>query len=145
MELAAFRDRLKSVKIDSVGNGYYFALGIRDAGYPVIEVNVGEEAKDKKRFTNLKAELYWGLRNRFKQKNIGGIKEQKLISQLSSIKWGPHKTTGKITIESKEEMRDRGAKSPDEAEGLMLCYADVEMLRPKKKIKIQGSQSFLTY
>jgi hypothetical protein len=38
---------------------------------------------------------------------------------------------GLIEIESKEEARRRGVRSPDRAESLMLCFAPVaEAMRP---------------
>jgi hypothetical protein len=45
------------------------------------------------------------------------------VSQLSSIRWKSN-LRGKIVIESKDELKKRGIKSPDRAEAVMLAFAD---------------------
>jgi hypothetical protein len=72
---------------------------------------------------NLKAELYWGLRERFVDGNMAGITDSLLISQLAGIRY-KHDARGRVVIESKEDARKRGVRSPDRAEALMLsCHA----------------------
>lgn len=122
-KLEHFRPRGLTVHVDSIGIGYYFAQHIRDAGYDVIEVNVGEAPADRERFANLKAEAYWGLRMRFESGDIGGRLSEGMLSELASIQY-EHNARGQVVIESKEAMRKRGVKSPDRAESLMLCFAD---------------------
>jgi hypothetical protein len=73
---------------------------------------------------NLKAELYWALRERFRQGDIAGVVDQVTISQLASLRYG-HDRRNRVEIESKEDARKRGVKSPDRAEALMLAFAPV--------------------
>lgn len=130
-ELASYHDRIKRVKVDSIGQGYYFAQHLEDNGWrgKVVYVNVGEAAHNKERFANLKAELYWGLRLRFQQGDValapeamGGKDGDLLISQIASIRYGST-ARGQTAIESKESAERRGVKSPDRAEMLMLTFA----------------------
>lgn len=125
--LAPYRERLKRVKVDSVGQGYYFARHLEDQGYQgrITDVNVGEAPHDKEKYANLKAELYWALRMRAQAGDLAGLTDERLISQLASIRYD-HNARGQIVIESKEQARKRGVKSPDRAEMLMLLFAPGE-------------------
>jgi phage terminase large subunit len=127
--LLPFKPLLRNVNVDSIGIGYNFALHIQDQGFPVTMVNVGEGAHDKERYANRKAELYWGLRLRVEAKELGGLAGgeqnkmiEKAIGQLAGIKY-KHNARGQVVIESKDDIKKRGAKSPDEAEAIMLAFA----------------------
>jgi hypothetical protein len=71
----------------------------------------------------LKDQLYWGLRQRFEDGDVAGLDDDLMISQLASIRYS-HNSRGQVVIESKKEARERGVKSPDRAEALMLAFAD---------------------
>jgi phage terminase large subunit len=122
--LAEYRDRLRMIKVDSAGLGHYFALHLVDNGYQgrVAFVNVGESPHDGEQYSNLKAELYWGLRMRFQAGEVAYLKDDVTISQLASIRYS-HNARGQVVIERKEDARKRGVKSPDRAEALMLAFA----------------------
>ncbi|MBI3966714.1 MAG: hypothetical protein HY329_13855 [Chloroflexi bacterium] len=124
--LAPYQERLRRLKVDSVGQGYYFAKHLEDHGYRsrVQYVNVGERATDPERYSNLKAELYWALRLRAQAGALAGLTNQKAVSQLAGIRYR-HNARGQVVIESKGEARTRGVKSPDWAEAVMLVYATV--------------------
>jgi phage terminase large subunit len=130
--LRPYQGRLATVNIDSVGIGYYMAQHLSDQGLPVREVNVGERAKDTEKYVNRKAELYWGFRERVQSGDMGGLSDERMIAQLAGIRYS-HNSRGQIVIESKEEARKRGVKSPDRAEALMLAFADV--WRPAPNIR----------
>jgi hypothetical protein len=119
--LGQYSRELGNVNCDSIGMGYYFALHLIDNGLPVNMVNVAESPSDE-RFRDLKAELYWNLRKRFEDGEISGLKDERTVSQLSGILYKDN-ARGKTEIESKEDMRKRGARSPDRAEGLVLANA----------------------
>lgn len=124
-ELVAFfrpyREQLDNINVDTVGIGYGVYLHLNDEGFPVNSINVGLPANDTEKFENLKAELYWGLRERGKDHELGGLDDDQ-IGQLATIRY-EHTPKGKIKIESKDDMVKRGIKSPDEAEALMLSFA----------------------
>jgi phage terminase large subunit len=123
-ELAPFQEKLKRIKVDSVGLGYYFARHLEDHGYrgKIVDVNVGEAATDKEKYANLKAELYWGLRQRFRDGGVCGLTDQRTVSQLAGIRY-QHNARGQVVIESKDDARKRGVKSPDRAEAVLLAFA----------------------
>lgn len=120
------RWRVENINVDSIGVGHYMARHLEDAGYTVVDVNVGEAPRDRDRFFNLKAELYWGLRERFEQGGVTGLTDDLAVSQLAGIRY-KHNARGQVVIESKDEARKRGVKSPDRAESLMLAFAETGM------------------
>jgi hypothetical protein len=120
--LAPFKARLETVNIDSAGIGHFFGKHLEDLGYPVRLVNVGRQASRTERYANLKAEFYWGLRQRFEERDIAGLTDERTIAQLAAI-LHEHDARGRVVIENKEDARKRGVKSPDRAEALMLAFA----------------------
>lgn len=122
--LAPYRGRLDTVNVDSIGVGYHFARHLEDQGFPVTDVNVGERptrnAQDK--FANLKAELYWNLRQALEAGDVVGLTDDRAVGQCASIRYRQDRR-GHIAIERKDAARKRGVKSPDRAESLMLAYA----------------------
>jgi hypothetical protein len=110
------------VNVDAAGIGYYLAKHLQDLGYPVRPVNVGERASDRERYANLKAEFYWGLRQRFQAGDVAGLMDERTIGQLAGIRYR-HTARGQVEIERKEDARKRGVKSPDRAEAVMLAFA----------------------
>ena len=121
--LAPYRKRLEVINVDSAGIGYYLARHLEDQGYSVNDVNVGESPADREHYVNLKAELYWGLRLRAEAGDIAGLTDEAAIGQLAGIRY-KHNPRGQVVIESKDEARKRGVKSPDRAESIMLAFAE---------------------
>lgn len=116
---------LDRVNVDTAGLGHYFASHLEDAGLRVRPVNVGEAPTSddaRERYANLKAELYWALRERFADGDVAGLSDQPAITQLSDLRY-KHDSRGRVVIESKDDARKRGVKSPDRAEAIMLAFA----------------------
>ncbi len=121
-ELEAKKDL---VCIDEIGIGAGVVDALKKSGANVKGINVGSGAEDPTRYFNKRAELYWRLREFFEN---GGISLahldedvlDELKSQLTAIKY--KFTTGRLQIESKEDMKRRGFPSPDLADALMLSY-----------------------
>jgi hypothetical protein len=79
--------------------------------------------RDKEKYSNLKAELYWQFRERASSGDLAGLTDEKTIAQLAGIRYS-HNSRGQIVIESKQDARKRGVKSPDRAEAVILAFAD---------------------
>jgi phage terminase large subunit len=122
--LLPYRSQLKTVNVDTVGIGDYFAKHLKDHRLPVTEINVGRAARETEKYSNLKAELYWKLRLRAESGDLAGLTDDRTIAQLAGIRYR-HNSRGQIEIESKGEAAKRGVKSPDRAEAVMLAFADV--------------------
>lgn len=110
---------------------------------PVLGQQTPSETKwsngktSKEMFLNLRAELYWKLRTRFEKTYefvVDGINhpledlisipnDATLIAELS-VPLTMKTETGKIKIESKEDMRKRGVSSPNHADAAAYTEAD---------------------
>lgn len=121
--LEPLRPHLETVSVDSAGIGWYLYQHLLDLGFPAVPVNVGESPRDTEKFANLKAELYWSLRMRARSGDLSGTLDERTIGQLAGIRY-KHNPRGQVVIESKEDARKRGVKSPDRAEAVMLAYAE---------------------
>jgi phage terminase large subunit len=145
-ELAPYRGRFEYVNIASIGVGAYFAEHIRDHGYPVNKINVSQKPRDSEKYSNSKAELYWGLRMRFEAGEVAGLADERAISQLATIRYSDN-ARGQLEIESKGDARKRGVKSPDRAEAIMLAYAawqgsgNYELMRQQHAEKIAAEEA----
>ena len=122
--LLPYKGSLKGVNIDSAGIGYYMAQHLKDHGLPVNEINVGEKAKDSEKFSNRKAEVYWAFRMRAEAGDVAGLTDERTIAQLVGVRYS-HNSRGQVVIESKEDARKRGVKSPDRAEAVILAFAEL--------------------
>lgn len=102
----------------------------RAAAETVVPVKVSVAAINSEDYVNLRAEGYWGLRERFREGIIDiDFDDEDLVAQLVDIKTKPS-STGRIQIESKEQMKKRGKSSPDEADALMLAFLEPPIEKP---------------
>lgn len=114
------------INIEQDGMGAGVVDRLREQGYPVRGVVVGSQPMDKQRFRNRRAELWWNLRERFRVGNIQIPRDEELVAQLVAVKYKVM-SNGQIEVESKEDMKKRGLKSPDRADALMLAFAGDEV------------------
>lgn len=122
--LAELRNwNIERLNVDSIGIGYYLARHLEDQGYDVVDINVQEAATDTELFANLKAEFFWGLRMRYEREDARGVMDETAIGQLAGIRY-KHNARGQVVIESKDDAKKRGVKSPDRAEAVMLAFAE---------------------
>lgn len=119
-------------KVDEIGIGRGVVDRAKEQDHPVVGVNVGQPARDAEAFANLRAEGYWGLRERFQSGEVDlDIEDDDLAAQLVDLQY-KRTSSGKIQIESKDEMRRRGKPSPDEADAVMLAF--IRPPEPPKKV-----------
>lgn len=120
----AYEEKPESIAIDSIGLGAGVVDRLNELKIAGVEaVNVALPANHRERFANRRAELYWGLRERFRRGDIALPRNETLCEQLASLRYG-HTSGGKILIESKEAMKRRGMASPDHADMLALLFDD---------------------
>jgi hypothetical protein len=114
--------RLRVVNVDSAGLGWYLLSLIRNGGFRCTGINVGSASREPERFTNLKAERYWHLRERLLKGTIWGLSDE-MLAELASINYliDPR---GKTAIEDKASVKSALGRSPDLAEALMLALGE---------------------
>ena len=150
----ARQDAVSRLKYDSVGVGRGVASTLKRLPTVSTGINVGNTATGniwpdgrmaKQKFRNLKAEVWWILRDRLRktydhwcwvndpetgcQYNIDELmllppKDKEFLEQLT-LPGYKMLETGKIAIESKDELARRGIKSPDRAEALIIALAPI--------------------
>lgn len=118
-----------AVRVDKIGVGSGVAARISQLGYPVIGVNVGVVPTDTEQFLNLRAELAWGVRH-LAEGRLMSLKpyfhtEDEYMNYLKEELTLRYKllVTGKIQLESKDDIRKRLRRSSDFFDSLVLCYA----------------------
>jgi hypothetical protein len=84
-------------------------------------VNTGESSSEKDLYTNLRCEM-WGELKELARGEVELPNNQELYDDLVQIK---RKSNGNsaLRLETKEEMRRRGVKSPDVGDALALTFA----------------------
>jgi hypothetical protein len=114
---------LAALKVDVIGVGAGVADRLREDGYPVVDVNVAAASHRPHEFANLRHELWWELRERFRTGAVAGPLADATMGQLSSVLYGYDSRHSRPVVEGKEEMKRRGVRSPDRAEALLLAFA----------------------
>lgn len=120
------------VKIDSIGVGFGVIGELRNSAKrgehtaQIIGVNVSNAARDKKKFINLRAEMWWNLGRELSAQGGWDLSRMEnadlTCAELLEPRWDLD-TAGRIRIESKDEIRKRlGGRSTDHADSLLLAY-----------------------
>lgn len=125
-----YGERVRVIRVDSVGVGGGVADQLRQAGLPAKDVNVGVAPHNDTKFGNLKAELYWALRDILREGAINGLDDEETISQIVGVKY-QYDARGRLVIEKKEDAKKRGVSSPDRAEALLLAFTSP----PQKRVE----------
>ena len=112
--------RDKDIFLDAVGIGRGASDRVREQKAQAQGVQAGSEASESGKFTNLRAEMYWRLREWILQG--GKLFRDDDWNQLAEVKYKVD-SSGKIKIMSKEEMLREGIDSPDVADSLALTFA----------------------
>ncbi len=104
----------------------------------VIPFISGARSRHPDNFMNLRSECFWRLRE-LAEKKFYAFKDQgELFYQLTAVKYEV-KDDGKISVESKERLLERGISSPDEADAVMMGVYAMEGSRGIMPDKRGGS------
>ena len=114
--------RPQAIYIDAIGLGAGLADRLRELDLPAVAVSVSETASLKDRFNRLRDELFWSAREWFEARDCKIPGDDTLISELTGIRY-KYLSSGKLKIESKDEMKKRGQRSPDVADAFVLTFA----------------------
>jgi phage terminase large subunit len=120
-------DRPGAINVDVIGMGGGVVDRLRELGLPVRGVNVGEAAAtDEKRYMRLRDELWFKVKDWFDSRAVNIPQDDGLISELVSPKY-KYESTGKLKVESKDDMKKRGVRSPNKADAFCLTFAGGDM------------------
>lgn len=109
------------VMVDGTGIGAGAVDYLRLLGYDnVIEVHGGEEATDKKIFLNKRIEMWDRMRQWLDGADIPD--DGQLQIDLTTPEFAFEQKTQRMKLESKEDMKKRGADSPDSGDALAMTF-----------------------
>lgn len=112
-----------SVYVDAVGIGAGVYDGLKSLyGKRIIAYVGGSSAIDKLQYVNLRAEVYWKMRDDIPNLYCARWPER-FIAEAGDIRT-KNTRTGKMLLLSKEEMRAMGLRSPDYADALSQTYTE---------------------
>ena len=116
------RDRPVEILVDSIGVGGGVVDRLQELGLPTVGVNSSEAPSMAGTYSNLRAELWFKLKGWLESREVLIPKDDALLAELVSPKY-KFTSSGKMQIESKEQMRKRGLPSPDRADAVCLTFA----------------------
>lgn len=117
-----YRVNRSDLTVDGFGIGSDASIELTSIGYRPVSINVGDEADDKEKFVNKRAEAYWRMREWLKRGGqLVNLAEWK--KELLSIRF-TRDLSNRIKIMSKREMKKLGISSPNKADAFMLTFID---------------------
>lgn len=126
-ELFCNRDKGVHACIDGGGVGGGLIDILRERGYrDITEVNFGEKAMDTDKYDSAVSELWFT----FPLSEAGLPDIPELLTELTDRRY-KFNSKGQKVVESKDEYKKRhSGKSPDLADGLLLCFYNKHINRP---------------
>jgi len=115
------------VFIDDVGMGGGPTDRLRELDFAVTPINFGHKAQDAVRFSNVRAECYWRLRE-WLDPTQGGTPgaipaEHKALAHECAMPLTDFTSKGQIKLEPKDDIKKRLGRSPDLADALALTFS----------------------
>jgi hypothetical protein len=108
--------------VDSIGLGAGVVDRLRELGLPARGINVAESPAFGNTYANLRAELWYKAKAWLEGRGGKLPKDDRLLGELVAVKY-KFQSSGKIQIESKDDMKRRGMPSPDVADAFVLTFA----------------------
>ena len=111
-----------TILVDVIGIGAGVVDRLRELGLPARGVNVAEAASANERYMRQRDELWFLAREWFEARDTKIAEDEELVGELVSVKY-KITSSGKLQVESKDEMKKRGMRSHDLADGFILTFA----------------------
>ena len=123
-ESTPYMERPEEICVDSIGIGAGVVDRLIELDLPARGINVAESASLNQKYVRLRDELWHRAREWFESKEVHIPDDEQLIQELAAPRF-TFTSSGKIKIESKDEMRKRGVGfgSPDLADAFCLTFA----------------------
>ncbi|MDT8364301.1 MAG: terminase [Nitrosomonas sp.] len=109
--------------VDEVGLGAGVVDYLKNMRYPVVGVNAGRQASEKDKFYNLRAEMWFRLKE-WVESGADIVDDPDLAEQLAGVEYD-YTPKEQVRMEKKEDMKSRGMSSPDRADALALTFAQI--------------------
>lgn len=110
------------ILVDSIGLGSGVVDRLRELKLPCRGVNVSESPSMKGTYQNLRAELWFATKAWLEQRGCRLPRDEDLMAELAGPRF-KFSSSGKLQVESKDDMRRRGLRSPDLADAVCMTMA----------------------
>ena len=112
-----------------VGGGVLDTLATYEGTYAIVDMNSNATTRDRKQWHNARAYWWDTMRSELRNGLIDlDLADERLRDELCSVEYKYAQGTGGLLVESKDDMRRRGYKSPDFADGAIYSGADMSHL-----------------
>lgn len=107
------------LQIDDTGVGGGLTDIMIERGYDVRAINFGGAPEDKDKYPNWISEAWFYIDTILDEAEI--INDNDLLMELTTRQW-KQDSRGRRAVESKDEYKKRGYRSPDLADAMIICY-----------------------
>lgn len=107
---------------DSGGIGIPMCDMLRDSGWDIHRVNNGERAYSDDQFSNRGTELWMTAARMIEKLEVRLLEDEAMVTQITTRRLVSN-SRGKLMVEPKGDMKDRGLSSPDRADAVVGAIA----------------------
>lgn len=115
-------ERPDAIIVDKGGLGAGVVDRLQEMNVPVIGINNAERDIDPDTFENIRAGMWWRMKEWFENSPVRMPNDAALISDITAPQPDEH-SSGRKLLESKKKMAKRGIRSPDGGDALALTFA----------------------
>ena len=116
------RERPSRILVDTIGIGAGVVYRLQEMELPARGVNVAEAPAIRERYMRLRDDLWFRARDWLLSRDCKLPDDPDLIAELVGPRYKVE-SSGKVKVESKQDMKKRGLHSPDRADALCLTFA----------------------
>lgn len=136
------RHKISDVAVDTIGIGKGIADRLMELNKNVISINSSEKALEEERFANRRAEMWWYAMEQIQNREVEPITDEELIRQLTTLRYNPPKSNGKISLELKHETKKRLGRSPDRADAFIYGLWALKEVKEQTSINTESFRAF---
>lgn len=114
-------EKPEQIFVDVIGIGAGVADRLGELGLPVVPVNVGEASSYNDQYNRLRDELWFLARKALERLDFKLAEDDALVAELSLPKY-KFTSSGKLQVESKDDLKKRYPRSPDIADAFCLTF-----------------------
>jgi phage terminase large subunit len=126
-------DKPSEILVDVIGLGAGVVDRLSELGLPARGINVAESASTNDRYMRKRDELWFAGREWFEARDCCLPEDDALIAELTAPKY-KIESSGRIKVESKDEMKKRGLRSPNRADAFLLTLAGGLDRKPDEQV-----------
>jgi phage terminase large subunit len=114
------------IAIDSTGHGAWAADALKGQGIDVVSVNFAEKAKQEKKFSNRRSEMYGLAQKYFESGGRIPVRESQLKKELEASRYTLD-NKNRIKMVPKDEIKLELGRSPDHSDAFVLSLTGESM------------------